>query len=139
MINNILTKNKKFLMYIAFSIAISGVNILVYFLVYNFMYSNILFANAVAYLVSFIIQFVVSRRIIFKSGKEQITRKIIMFVLMKAFAMLLDSAVLYLLQDCLGINKIISKIISNSSTAISNYWLSNNWVFRDGKELTNKK
>jgi len=130
-IKNFIKKNKKFIVYSAFAIAISGINILVYFLVYNLICENILFANLIAYLVSFVIQFVTSRRIIFKSSKDKIPSKIVKFVIMKILAMLLDSLVLYILQDLLGVRKVIAKIISNCSTTISNYWLSNNWVFKD--------
>ena len=131
MIKKSLKKNKKFLMYVLFSIITSGVNILVYFIVYNYIFSNILFANAIAYFVSFVLQFTINRRVVFKSNKERMARKIVAFILMKILAMFIDSAILYLLQDCLGVNKLIAKIISNCSTAISNYWLSNNWVFKD--------
>ncbi len=131
MIKKFYEKHKKFIIYIVFSVVISGINIGVYYISYNYIYSNILFSNIIAYTVSFVIQFITSRRIIFKSSKDRMPSKVSKFIIMKIIAMLLDSLVLYLLKDCLGVRNLIAKIISNCSTAISNYWLSNNWVFKD--------
>ena len=51
--------------------------------------------------------------------------------MIKVLAFIIDTSVLYLLVDCVHINNILAKIISNCSTTISNYTLNQKIVFKD--------
>ena len=116
---------KKFILYIFFSIITSGINIATYMLVYNLIIKNILIANVCAYAVSIIISFIINRRVVFGSNNDRLLYKFVAYLFMKITALFIDSTILYLLRDCMGMNNLIAKIISNCSTTFSNYSLSN--------------
>ena len=115
---------KRFVLYVVLALIISGINIGVYWLVYNLLIKSIIIANICAYTASITISFIINRKIVFGSKKEKILKKFVLYILMKLLALGIDSCVLYILKDCLGVNNLISKIIANTSTTFSNYFIS---------------
>ena len=123
---------KKFVLYVMFAIVTSVINIVSYFIFYNFIYKNILIANIFAYTVSIVSSFSINKRLVFKSSNDKVATKFVAYVIMKVVALLIDSGVLYLLTTFTSMDNLIAKIIANCSTTLSNYFISN-YIFKDDK------
>lgn len=127
-------RNNKFITYCFFAIITTAINVITYLVFYKFVTNNIIISNIVAYAVSLTAQFIINKNLVFKAGNEKIIIQIIMFLFVKVVSFSIDSAVLILLHDYLKINNAISKLISNASTTISNYYLNEKLVFKNRKE-----
>lgn len=123
---------KKFVLYVIFAIITSVINIVSYFIFYNFIYKNILIANIFAYTVSIVSSFSINKKLVFKSSNDKVATKFVAYVIMKIVALLIDSGVLYLLTTFTSMDNLIAKIIANCSTTLSNYFISN-YIFKDDK------
>ena len=133
LIRDIYNKHSKIINYIFFACIITLINVLSYILFYNYIYDNALVSNIVAYTISISISFIINKKYVFKNDNKKYLKQIIFFLIVKLISFGIDSAILLLLKDILKWNNLLSKIIANASTTISNYFLNNNWVFKDNK------
>lgn len=124
-------KKKKFIKYILFAIFSSGINVLVYYLFYKFILSNIIIGNIIAYSISISVQFFTNKKYVFKSSNNKKTKEFSLFLIVKVSAFLIDTIVLIICTKVLRFEHLISKIISNASTTISNYSLNDKFVFKN--------
>lgn len=129
------TNKITFIKYCFYASMTSLINIIVYFLVYNYIINKIIIANIFAYTFSTIIQFNINKKVIFTSNNKTII-EFIKFIIVKLSALLIDTLVLNFLVNNLNISNSLSKIISNLSTTITNYILNKNFVFKNKKDIT---
>lgn len=122
-------KYSKFLNYVFFAIITSLINIVTFWIA-NLFIDNVIICNVIAYAFSISSSFVINKKVVFKKDDGSVFNQGIKYLIVKFIAFVLDSLVLLLMYNVLGINKMISKIVSNMSTTISNYSLNNNWVFK---------
>lgn len=123
-------KKNNFIKYTFFAVITSLLNIAVYYLIYNYVIGNILVSNVCAYSLSISSQFIINKVVVFCASKEKISKQFALFIITKIIAFLIDSIVLILCNNLLHIPNLISKIISNSSTTLSNYSLNKKVVFK---------
>jgi putative flippase GtrA len=126
--------NKKFIKYVFFAIITSGLNVLTYFICYEFILNSVILSNIVAYVVSIVVSFSINKKIVFKDKNKTNLNQFICYLLVKLISFSLDSVVLLVAVDYLNINHFLSKLIANASTTISNYTLNNRIVFKSKKE-----
>ena len=122
-------KYKKIINYIFFASITSIINVVTFWIA-NLFIENVIICNIIAYTFSISSSFVFNKKLVFKKNDGNILGQGIKYLVVKLLAFVLDSIVLVVMYNCLGINKMISKIVSNMSTTISNYSLNNNWVFK---------
>ena len=122
--------NNKFVKYVFFAIITSVLNVGTYMIFYNLIIDNIIISNVVAYTVSITTSFVINKKVVFKNNNKSIFRQIFSYLLVKVLSFTIDSFVLLVAVDYLGLNNFLSKLIANASTTISNYTLNNKVVFK---------
>lgn len=127
----ILDKNmNKFIKYVIFALIISALNVSTYYVFFNYVLSSIILSNIVAYSFSITVQFIINKRIVFKDQKKTNIKQIYLFLFVKLIAFIIDTIVLLICSKILLFSQLISKIIANCSTTISNYSLNNKMVFK---------
>lgn len=127
--------NNKFIKYVFFAIITSILNVGTYMLFYNLIIDNIIISNIAAYSVSISSSFIINKKVVFKNNNKGIIKQLIFYLLVKAVSFSIDSLVLILTVDYIGVNNFLSKIIANASTTISNYTLNNKVVFYEKKSI----
>ncbi len=123
-------KKSSFLKYVLFAVATSVLNILVYYLIYKYVIKNIIISNIFAYATSIITQFISNKKYVFESSQNNTIKQFITFIFTKIIAFIIDSTVLIICNKVFHLNNLISKILSNASTTLSNYSLNKKVVFK---------
>lgn len=126
--------NNKFLKYVFFAIITSLLNVGTYLLSYNFILDNILVSNIIAYAVSITVSFILNKKCVFKNDGGNIKKQILCYLLVKLASFTIDSFVLNICKEYIGLNNFTAKLIANVSTTISNYTLNKKMVFKNEKE-----
>ena len=124
------TNLKKVIKYVFFATITSIINVAVYLITYKYLHAGIIISNVLAYTISISVSFIINKKVVFKNDSDKVLVQIALYLVVKAVSFSLDSAVLYLLKDILNWNNVLSKIVANASTTISNYTLNNIWVFK---------
>lgn len=126
--------NNKFFKYVFFAIVTSLLNVGTYLLFYNFILENILISNIIAYAVSITISFILNKKVVFKNNGGNIIKQIIFYLLVKLASFTIDSIVLVICKEYIGLSNFIAKLIANMSTTISNYTLNQKMVFKENNK-----
>lgn len=121
----------KFLKYIFFALVTSVVNVVSYFLVYNYVFDSILIGNLVAYIFSISLSFIFNQKFVYNSNSKQYGKMISLYLGSKVLSYSLDSLVLIILNLFLKKWVIFNKIVSNASTCILNYYLGKKIFWKD--------
>ena len=99
-------------------------------LFYNLIINNIIISNIAAYAISISSSFIINKKVVFKNNNKGIIKQLIFYLLVKAVSFSIDSLVLVVAVDYIGLTNFLSKLIANASTTISNYTLNNKVVFK---------
>lgn len=126
--------NNKFFKYVFFAIVTSLLNVGTYLLFYNFILENIIISNIIAYAVSITVSFILNKKVVFKNNDENIIKQIIFYLLVKLASFTIDSIVLVICKEYIGLSNFIAKLIANMSTTISNYTLNQKMVFKENNK-----
>lgn len=134
-IKEIYFKNKLFIHYCIISFLCTIIMYLVYFIV-NYMNNNLyILANFLGYIVSFTILFILDQKL-FKSkpkDKKLFLKQILLFVFIRAMGFLLESLILVILIEKIGLSNLIAKLISSTFIFFYNYTANKNYVFINEK------
>lgn len=125
-------KYKLIILYFLFGIISTSTNIMVYWALSKFAHFNTVPANIIAWASAVLIAFFTNKFCVFRPGRTSLLRflyEFFTFVASRAFTGLLDTAIMYLFVDVLGINDILMKIISNIIVIIINYVLAKFLIF----------
>ena len=129
-IKEIYFKNKLFIHYCIISFMY-----LVYFIV-NYINNNLyILANFLGYIVSFTILFILDQKL-FKSkpkDKKLFLKQILLFVFIRAMGFLLESLILVILIEKIGLSNLIAKLFSSTFIFFYNYTANKNYVFINEK------
>ena len=101
------------------------------FTMLNFMGVYYIIANVIAYVIATINSYTWNSRWVFKyNGKDQkeTTTK---FILLNLAGLALNTMILYLLVDLIGLNKLISLVITTVIVMVINYIVNKIWVFKE--------
>ena len=134
-IKEIYFKNKLFIHYCIISFLCTIIMYLVYFIV-NYINNNLyILANFLGYIVSFTILFILDQKL-FKSkpkDKKLFLKQILLFVFIRAMGFLLESLILVILIEKIGLSNLIAKLFSSTFIFFYNYTANKNYVFINEK------
>lgn len=89
--------------------------------------------NVLSWIAAVSFGFWANKKYVFRSadwGKETLKKELSGFVAARVFSLVLDIVAVELMVHAMGINDLISKLVSNIMVIIVNYFLSKFWVFR---------
>lgn len=129
---NIYIDNKKFLRYCSISIVCTIILYLIYFIITKINPKAYIVANFIAYLFSFSILFYLNQRLFSSMPKDKRSKitQILDFVIFRVVGFLIDSTLLILFIEEVGMGNFWSKIISSLLTFIYNYYTNKRYVFK---------
>lgn len=102
---------------------------------------DILASNVISWVVAVIFVYFTNRIFVFKSrskGRDQLA-EFIEFVGARFFTLFVETGVLFLCAQVIGINDVVSKVIAQIVIIIMNYILSKFWIFKKGEEIGKKE
>ena len=129
---NIYIDNKKFLRYCSISIVCTIILYLIYFIITKINPKAYIVANFIAYLFSFSILFYLNQRLFSSMPKDKRSKitQILDFVIFRVVGFLIDSTLLILFIEEVGMGNFWSKIISSLLTFIYKYYTNKRYVFK---------
>lgn len=134
-IKEIYLKNNLFIHYCIISFLCTIILYIVYFLINYVSGNQYILANFWGYLVSFTLLFILDQKL-FKSrpkDKKILLKQILIFIVIRAIAFLLESIILVILIEKIKLSNIIAKFISSTIIFIYNYLANKNYVFINKK------
>ena len=136
MLKNILELLRKYqdvLSYLFFGVLTTVVNFLVYYPLTNLLGMNATLANVIAWAVSVAFAFVTNKPFVFKSydwSASVVVQELTLFVGTRIGSGALETAMIFLLVDCLSLDGNIIKIAVSVLVVVINYIGSKLLVFR---------
>jgi len=97
----------------------------------------IVFANVIAWIVAVVFAFWANKKYVFRSadwGKATLKKEIPGFVVARLLSLGMDIAIVELMVHAMGINDLVSKLVSNIVVIIVNYFLSKFVIFKKKAE-----
>lgn len=128
----IYNKYKEFIKYCTISVLCTIVLYVIYFTITKINKDAYILANFIAYIVSFTILFILNKKLfnsIPKTKKEYITQ-VLDFIIFRLFGFLIDSTLLVIFIEKIGISNVLSKVISSLITFIYNYYTNKKYIFK---------
>lgn len=136
-VNKISSKYKEVIFYIFFGVLTTVVNYVTYFIFTREFNANFLLSNIVAWLFSVIFAYITNKIWVFHSNKRNIIdliKEVSLFISARIFSGILDTVLLFLFYNYLGINDFVVKIFNGILVVILNYFFSKLVIFRKQKE-----
>ena len=130
---NIYLKNKEIILYIFYGGLTTLVNFAVYIILHHGMGIYILTSNTIAFIVAVLFAYVTNKIFVFASHEWTIRVlkfEIITFFSGRLFSFAVDTAIIYVFADRIGLNDIIVKIGSGILVIIINYLFSKLIIFK---------
>lgn len=109
------------------------VNFIIFAFLYNFIGLNLNIINFIAILLSIIFAFFANKIIVFSSpfsSYKGTAKELLLFILGRAFTMILELLGVWLAVDLLSFNEYISKLFMQIIVIIINYFISKFLVFK---------
>ena len=130
-------KYREVLLYLFFGVCSNVVNILVFVISIKLIHINpnydTYIANTIAWIAAVIFAYVTNKLFVFESrgkSKKETIKESVSFFICRVISLLFDNGFMYLLIGVLGINEIISKVLSNVFVVIINYIFSKVLIFK---------
>ena len=124
-------KYRHYILYIIFGVLTTIVNVITYYLTHLLL--PVMPSTIIAWILAVLFAYVTNRRFVFESQaktKQEIIKEIISFFSARILTGILDVALMFIFVDCLKMNDMIIKVISNIIVIVLNYVLSKVFVFR---------
>ena len=130
-------KYREIITYLFFGFVTTAVNYGVYALLVRGFHMDVVPANIIAWIVAVVVAFVTNKLWVFESkaryGKTW-AREFFEFVIARLITLGIETLLLWIFVDKLGVNDLIMKIITNVIVVILNYIFSKFIIFRKKKE-----
>lgn len=126
-------KNKEIISYIFFGGLTVFINIVAYWIFYNYLNLSLVLSNTLAWIVAVIFAFITNKLFVFNSKiatKAQFFKEISSFFMFRLLSYLIDMSMMFFMVTSLSINDMISKIIVNIVVIIFNYIASKLFIFK---------
>ena len=130
-------KYKEIITYLFFGFVTTVVNYGVYALLVRGFHMDVVPANIIAWIVAVVVAFVTNKLWVFESksrDKKTLFREFFAFVVARLITLGVETLLLWIFVDKLGVNDLIMKIITNVIVVILNYVFSKFIIFRKKKE-----
>lgn len=130
-IKEIYLKNKLFIHYCIISFLCTIILYIVYYLVNYFSNNQYILANFLGYLISFTMLFIYDQKLFNSKPKDKkaLLKQILIFIIIRALGFLLESLILIVLIEKIGLSSLIAKLISSTIIFIYNYLANKKYVF----------
>lgn len=130
--NNKIKMLKELISYGIFGVLTTIINIVVFFLLDKLLIPYTI-STVIAWFISVLFAFYTNKKYVFKSNEnstQAISKEIITFYSSRILSLLIDLGLMSLLINLLGINHLISKLLSNIVVIVINYILSKFFIFK---------
>ena len=128
-------KYRHYILYIIFGVLTTIVNIVTYYFAHLLL--PVMPSTVIAWILAVLFAYVTNRQFVFESQaktKQEIIKEIISFFSARLLTGLLDVAIMFVFVDCLKMNDMLIKVLSNIIVIVLNYVLSKLFVFRKPHE-----
>lgn len=88
-------------------------------------------SNIIAYSLSTLNSYICNSKWVFNHNGENVRKTTIKFIVLNFIGLILNTTILYVLVDIVGLYKIISLIITTLIVMILNYFINKLWVFKN--------
>lgn len=133
---DIYKKYKEGINYLIFGGVVTVVNFIVYYVMSKILQMDKIPSNMVAFVISVIVAYITNKKYVFESkttGFKEVMKEFSSFMSSRiATGVLCDIIIFGVMAEIIGINDIISKIVSQVVVVISNYIIGKYFVFSDG-------
>ena len=132
-IKKLYEKNKNFIKYSIVSLFCTVILYFLYFLITWLRNGKYIIANLIAYIVSFSVLFIINKKL-FNSkldNKKDFMKQLSAFVIFRVIGFVIDSSLLVLFIEKIGLINAIAKISSSLITFLFNYIVNKLFVFRN--------
>ena len=137
-IKKIFAERKELILYVFFGGMTTLVNYIVYFSLTRVFSVNEIFSNVAAWFIAVLFAYVTNKIWVFESKSTEIkmlARELLMFFSARLFSGFLDTALLFILFTCIGINDVFVKVFSCILVVILNYFFSKFIIFKKWTEF----
>ena len=100
------------------------------FIVLNMLGVYYIFSNIIAYSLSTLNSYLWNSKWVFKYNGNDIKETTVKFIVLNVIGLILNTSILYILVDIVGLYKIVALIITTAIVMIINYFINKLWVFR---------
>ena len=87
-------------------------------------------SNVIAYSISTLNSYLWNSKWVFKYNEDNVKETSFKFIVLNIIGLTLNTIILYLLVDIVGLNKLISLVITTGIVMILNYFINKLWVFK---------
>lgn len=132
-IRKIILEKKELVLYVFFGGMTTLVNYITYFAMTRMFSTDEIVSNVIAWFISVLFAYVTNKIWVFESRNISfyaLIRELLMFFAARVFSGFLDTALLFILFTCLGINDIFVKIFNGVLVVILNYFFSKFIIFK---------
>lgn len=125
-------KYQELILYGIFGVLTTLINIIIFYLL-DKIGINVYINNTIAWILSVLFAFITNKMFVFESkdfSKKIVLKEGFSFFLARIFSYFIDMFTIFMLFQVLGVNKMISKVVSNVVVIIVNYVLSKLFIFK---------
>lgn len=115
---------KRFIKYCIYGLIGGIIEILLFYMLYEFIGINYIISNIVSFFTSVITLYYLNKKYVYNTifiSSKQKRNKFLMFIITRTFSLIIDTIILSICLKVLFVPSIISKIIAASSTAVINF------------------
>ncbi|MDO4925497.1 MAG: GtrA family protein [Turicibacter sp.] len=100
------------------------------FIILNMVGIYYIFSNIIAYSLSTLNSYLWNSKWVFKYNGNDIKETTVKFIVLNVIGLILNTSILYILVDIVGLYKIVALIITTTIVMILNYFINKLWVFK---------
>lgn len=124
---NFLSKNIGFIKFCIVGASNTALSLIIYWILNNLGIIYLL-SSTISYFVGILNGYMLSTRFVFKSSRNMHTG--IRFFIVYGISLFINLLILYLMVDCIGLDKMIGQIVATGVNTLFNYFANKVWTFR---------
>ena len=112
----------------------TGINLIIFY-AFLFCRMQYIVANVISYIIAVGFSFWFNNKFVFKENNDNNLKKGIKFFLMRGISIIVDSGLLIILCEKLGINVFVSKILDSAIIIVCTFVISKLFIFQQNKHI----
>lgn len=132
---SMMIKYKRIILYVAFGVATTFVNIFMYYICMNMIHFSNILSNIIAWFFAVLFAYLTNRKWVFDSNVEDhigIVREVFSFFFCRVLTGAIDLMIMNLLVDCMHFPNMGVKLLANLIVILTNYVASRLFIFKPG-------
>jgi putative flippase GtrA len=110
--------------------SVAAADVVFFYIFANLLSFNYLWVNAIGFVLGTLANYVLSVRLVFKSGTRfKMSEEIILIFFIATTSLLLNQIIIFVLIDKMGVNLMVSKLLTVASVFSWNYFSRKHFVF----------